>query len=80
MHHDLTNEKLIVFIKIRKKSNGWERMAPELSGKCAGRDEGAQKAVIVRWAGDGSGYLDGLRVLLGSFRSSVSISSASFRR
>jgi hypothetical protein len=55
-------------------------MAPELSGKCASHDEGAHTAVIVRWAGDGSGYLDGLQVLLGSLRSSVSISSASFRR
>jgi len=30
-------------------------MAPELSGKCASRDEGAPKVVIVRWAGDMSG-------------------------
>jgi hypothetical protein len=33
MRHDIQKEKLIVFIKIRKKSNGKESMAPELLEK-----------------------------------------------
>src|SRR5215217_1270306 len=66
MTHSVKKENLIVFILIRNNNNGW--------------GERVERAEIVTWVSDISGYLEGLKVLLGSLCSSISISSASFRR
>ena len=60
MTHSLKKEKLIVFIKIRKKSNGEERMAPGVRAAVEAADVSVCTSSLLIRRGD-------TKALLGDF-------------